>query len=302
MLTDITTINAHKRYVSGVPFSPDGRLLASGSDQDETVKLWSVGSWKEKAQLQAIGDSKGVGVRSVRFFPTGKRLLATGSGAIWFFDIGKKKLLERFWVHSFPWVTGGVVLPGENRFLSYGYDGYLRLWDIQAKHRIFQSTKFNGYGGPLDCSANGRHCAVGTNSAVSLWDLQSLKELHRLRGHKKRVRSVCFSPDGTALASGSADRTIRFWDVTSGAALGTIQTEKQQQVWCLAYFGQGTTLASATGTGLVGGKITIWDTKRLQPCADTGLHDVPIGAAISPDGRLIAAAYGHRGQIKIWAV
>jgi WD40 repeat protein len=129
MLTDIATIDAHKRYVSCVAFSPDGSLLASGSDEDETVKLWSVGKWKEKAQLQAVGDSRGV--RSVRFFPTGRRLLATGRGAIWLFDIGKKRFLERFWVHACPWVTGGVVLTGENRFLSYGYDGYLRLWDIK---------------------------------------------------------------------------------------------------------------------------------------------------------------------------
>jgi WD40 repeat protein len=57
-----------------VAFSPDGRLLASGSD-DQTVKLWDVETGQEVRTLRGHNG----GVWSVAFSPDG-RLLASGSG------------------------------------------------------------------------------------------------------------------------------------------------------------------------------------------------------------------------------
>ena len=37
-----------------------------------------------------------------------------------------------------------------------------------------------------------------------------------LKGHKNHVQSVCFSPDGKLIASGSMDRTIKIWDAQNG--------------------------------------------------------------------------------------
>ena len=42
------------------------------------------------------------------------------------------------------------------------------------------------------------------------------KEQATLKGHKGRVFSVAYSPDGKTLASGSADKTIKLWDVATG--------------------------------------------------------------------------------------
>ena len=45
-----------------------------------------------------------------------------------------------------------------------------------------------------------------------------------LSGHSSSVRSVCYSPDGKTLASGSDDRTVRIWDVMSGECVSTEST------------------------------------------------------------------------------
>src|SRR3990167_5644798 len=63
----------HTSYVSGVAFSPDGRWLASGSD-DNTIKLWEVATGREVRTL--AGHT--AGVSGVAFSPDG-RWLASGS-------------------------------------------------------------------------------------------------------------------------------------------------------------------------------------------------------------------------------
>ena len=47
--------------------------------------------------------------------------------------------------------------------------------------------------------------------------------LFALEGHDNLVLSVCFSPDGKQLASGSADRTVRLWDAETGACVRTLE-------------------------------------------------------------------------------
>jgi WD40 repeat protein len=49
---------------------------------------------------------------------------------------------------------------------------------------------------------------------MHLWDVVTGRLMVSLKGHEGKVMCLAFSPDGTRLATGSHDRTVRLWDVT----------------------------------------------------------------------------------------
>ena len=102
---EIATITGHTNIVRCVAFAPDGRWLASGTE-DGIVKLWSVVSRGEVATIK--GHSQGV--RSVAFSPDG-RLLASGSSdgtiKLWAVDSGAYRLQRK--IVAFKGHRGGVL-------------------------------------------------------------------------------------------------------------------------------------------------------------------------------------------------
>ena len=51
---------------------------------------------------------------------------------------------------------------------------------------------------------------------MSVWDTGTGEELRHSEGHSQRVWCVVFSPDGCRILSGSADGSLRLWDVATG--------------------------------------------------------------------------------------
>ena len=49
---------------------------------------------------------------------------------------------------------------------------------------------------------------------MRIWDARTGELLETLRGHTRRVWDVAFTPDGRGLVSGSADETLKYWDVS----------------------------------------------------------------------------------------
>ena len=106
-----------------------------------------------------------------------------------------------------------------------------------------------------------------------------------LTGHWKAVSSVCFSPDGSLLTSGSEDATIGLWDVKTGNRLRTLEGHSDT-VSSVCFSPDGSLLAS----GSVDATIGLWDVKignllRIL----TGHSDTVWSVCFSPDGSLLAS-------------
>ncbi|MDB9435377.1 ribosome assembly protein 4, partial [Dolichospermum lemmermannii CS-548] len=121
--------------------------------------------------------------------------------------------------------------------------------------------------------------------------------VNTLKGHEDSVRSVGFSPDGKQLASGSADKTIKIWDVTTGKVLNTLKGH-EDYVNSVRFSPDGQQLAS----GSYDNTIKIWDVttgKVLHTLK--GHEDYVSSVGFSPDGKQLASGSGDK-TIKIWDV
>jgi len=114
-----------------------------------------------------------------------------------------------------------------------------------------------------------------------------------LAGHDSYVLAVSFRPDGTQLASGSSDGTVRVWDVASGAEVAVL--EPSFEVVSVAYRPDGARLAAASRDD----KVYIWDAETGAELLAITLPDLANAIAYSPDGARIASAHVD-GMVRVW--
>lgn len=95
------------------------------------------------------------------------------------------------------------------------------------------------------------------DKSITLWNFMTDKK-RELNGHSDCVVSLAFSPDGTILASGSADKTIKLWGVQTGGAITTI-TGHGAAVTAVTFAPRGELLAS----GSLDSMIRLWQTESV---------------------------------------
>ena len=120
-----------------------------------------------------------------------------------------------------------------------------------------------------------------------------------LRGDRKGVRAIAFSPDGHTLASADFNGVIQLWDTRTRMRLGGPLRGQTGEIWSVAFSPDGKTLASASHDGTV----RLWDVPSRTslgrlPVENTG---VVTSVAFSPHGRILAFG-GQDGRLQLWDV
>jgi len=250
-------LEGHAETVFTVAYRPDGLQVATGS-ADRTVRLWKADGGKIARVFAPSLDLDGP-ISAVAFLNDGQMLIAAvgnrinsadpGGVRIWKLDDGKNgpRLGEPNGAWSLATTPHGKTLAwgGGNKRVA--------LWDITRSDRqIYPPLKIGVQA--ISLSSDGRRLAATDDWDIRLWDTADKKEQVALVGHKGRVSSLAFSPDGHTLASGCWDKHVTFWDVDTHRA-------RQSYAWGIGRvltvaFSPDGLLAAAAGDS---GQIVVWD-------------------------------------------
>ncbi|KAF3888672.1 MULTISPECIES: WD40 domain-containing protein [Nostocales] len=320
-------LQGHSFGVNSVNFSPDGKVLASASadnniilwntngkkyktlpihsdvvnnvsfshdgrtvasaSQDKTVKLWN----SNTEQVTTLVGHKGV-VNSVSFTPDDE-IIASGSSdntiKLWYRDgkLFKTLLGHKAAVLSVAWSPNGQTLA------SASTDKTINLWNRNGK--LLKTIP-----GHTDAvrsvawSGDGRAIASASlDKSVKLWSREG-KLLRTLTGHNDKVTSVSFSPDGQIVASASTNKTIKFWSRDRGILLATLKGHGDW-VNSVSFSPDGKMFASGSRDTTV----KLW---KLQDVLKSkfGDHSGDVNSvSFSPQGDLIASASLDK-TVRIW--
>jgi WD40 repeat protein len=216
---DFIVKDGHVDRIQCVAFSTDLTKVASGSS-DETVCVWNVKTGKMISRL---------------------------AGYPW-------------QVYSVSW-DGDCVIAGS-------HDKTVRIWNIitgDISDGIVKSPK-GGVPGPRSTKPSawspdhGKLASPSTHEPydIILWDYKTEKPEITMSGHTDRIISVCWSPDGRELASGSWDMTVRVWNAVTGAAVAVL-TGHTDCVTSVTFSSDGSMVASGSWDKTV----RLWDSKAF---------------------------------------
>jgi WD40 repeat protein/transcriptional regulator with XRE-family HTH domain len=284
-------LTEHSAQVWSVAFSPDGRTLATASD-DGTVRLWNTATGRIRATLT---DPDGVPV-AVAFAPDGRTLAAGGEGGVRLWNVASGTVRARFPGQG---TVFAVAFSPDGRTIAAAGDASVSLWDVDSGKTRATLTGHTGLVWSVAFSPDGHLLATGGEDRTArLWDAATGRALATLTGHTGPVRSVAFAPDGRTLASGGFDKTVRMWPVRSVKLHEShiLRTGQTGPVMAVAFSPDGRTLATTGNDKTL--RLTNLATDESRTIT-TGHTDSVTSVAFSPDGRTLATG-SEDSTARLW--
>lgn len=205
------TLGEHTSDVLCLAFSPDGKYLASGS-ADETLILREVRTWKK---LKTCREHSGA-VTAVAFSRDSKWFAtASADNTVKLWKIGKWRSTATLLGHR--GVVNDVCFSPDGKTLATASaDKTVRLWNMYsfANYRTFDGHKQSVT--TVRFHPNEKHLiSAGLDNKLIVWGLKTARP-ERINEHDFGVLTMDISPDGSCIATGTANRKVWLWNFETG--------------------------------------------------------------------------------------
>ncbi len=275
--------------ISGLAYSPDGRLLAIADGR--TIQILNV----HESSIAGTIRRGSQPFRGVQFAPDGRRLVTASDHEVCLWDTTTWELLRAG--DGQGWFVSSLAISSDGRWCATaGHGKRVELWDLAADELMpIELGRHRSYIESLAFAPDGWTLLSGGEDGFAyLWDVPGRALLRRLKVHTSAVADAVFLPGGRQLASVGWDGTLKVWDAETGEV--ALQQGQRGKLHCLALLPDGHTLVAGGDNGL----LHAYDTTALpEPLALGGHRGLIRSLAFSPDGRALQSA-GADGTARDW--
>jgi WD40 repeat protein/GTPase SAR1 family protein len=230
---------------------------------------------------------------AVAVAPGGRTAIGgTKAGRTFHFDLesGTRRLLG---LHAGE--VCAIAFSADGRLaVSVANSAELIVWDVEAG--IAHATlMLDGQITTVGFDSSGARLLVAQQDGTLMVAERESGGRERLTGHSEAVTAVAFSPDDRRALSGSADLTVRLWDIASGKCPWVLEGHSRP-ISSVAFHPTADKAVSAD----TGGKVRLWDLNagECERVLESGEQDLQ-QVAFASDGQTIMA-FGSTGQLATW--
>jgi COMPASS component SWD3 len=297
-------LRGHKKPISIVRFSPDGRWIASGSS-DCTIKLWNAST----GALEHTLEGHLAGISALTWSPD-SRILASGSDdkSIRLWDTQKGLAHPTPLLGHHNYVYSLCFSPKGNMLVSGSYDEAVFLWDVRAARVMRSLPAHSDPVSSVDFVRDGTLIvSCSHDGLIRVWDTATGQCLRTIV-HEDNAPVTCvrFSPNGKYILAWTLDSCIRLWNYIEGKGkcVKTYQGHTNKKYSLSGAFGtygaDKTNKYAFIASGSEEGNVLLWDvsSKNLLQRLE-GHVDAVMSVDTHPTERLIASA-GLDRVVRIW--
>lgn len=214
-------------------------LMVGGSYpnyREPIMYLWDIN--KRKVVRKYVGNK--YVISCICFFSDDRYAInGTGEGEVIIWDVNLGKVIKRFTAHRNSQISSISISKDGKQILTSGYDNTICLWDINSEIPIkkFRDNNTSSYAS-FSPDEKSIICCSERHKNILLLDVKSFEIIRVFTGHQAGVNSVCYSPNGMLVLSGSSDGSIRIWETDTGKQIKMIFANRSIETVCVSMDGK----------------------------------------------------------------